>query len=254
MLSYEETALAELREWQQKMQKRPSLPNKLAKGLQRKINTIIPERMHRAFTVTIKQMVRAVLFGAKYTTNKPLEGVSLQVRERFVRERINFYKRAAASEGGITGAGGFLMALADFPLFLGLKLKLLFEIATLYGHDVRDYRERIYLLRIFQLAFSSQEQRTIVYHQIQHWDRQPQHLPTDIHQFDWRTFQLEYRDYIDLAKLLQMIPGIGAVVGVVVNYQLTDLLGKTAMNAYRMRREASLHPPRIEEETNNLLP
>jgi hypothetical protein len=238
MLSYEDQAIADLRIWQTKMQKRPSLANKLAKGLQHKINNIIPEKVHRAFTVTIKQMVRGVLFGARYTTSVPLAGVPLQVRERFVREKITFYKRAAATEGGLTGAGGFLLALADFPLFLGLKLQLLFEIATLYGHDVRDYRERIFLLRVFQLAFSSQEQRSLVYGQIQHWDQRLPELPPDIHQFDWRSFQLEYRDYLDLAKLLQLIPGVGAVVGVVVNYRLTEHLGQTAINAYRMRWEA----------------
>ncbi|MGI8581540.1 MAG: EcsC family protein, partial [Chitinophagaceae bacterium] len=52
---------------------------------------------------------------------------------------------------------------------------------------------------------------------------------------DWRTFQQEYRDYIDLAKMAQLIPVIGAPVGVVVNYRLIKKLGITAMNAYRMR-------------------
>jgi hypothetical protein len=60
-------------------------------------------------------------------------------------------------------------------------------------------------------------------------------LPDDIHQFNWLHFQQEYRDYIDLAKLAQLIPGIGAVVGVVVTYRLLKKLGTTAMNAYRMR-------------------
>ena len=56
-----------------------------------------------------------------------------------------------------------------------------------------------------------------------------------MNQFDWRSFQQEYRDYIDLAKMAQLLPGIGAVVGVVVNYKLIKKLGDTAMNAYRMR-------------------
>ena len=60
-------------------------------------------------------------------------------------------------------------------------------------------------------------------------------IPEDIHQFDWQSFQQEYRDYIDIAKLAQLVPGIGAVVGVVVNYRLLNQLGRTAMNAYRMR-------------------
>ena len=67
------------------------------------------------------------------------------------------------------------------------------------------------------------------------WKEEQKLLPDDMNQFDWRNFQQEYRDYIDLAKLLQLIPGIGAVVGAYVNHQLTNKLGKFAMNAYRMR-------------------
>ncbi len=60
-------------------------------------------------------------------------------------------------------------------------------------------------------------------------------LPQDINDFDWRSFQQEYRDHIDLAKMAQLIPGIGAVVGLIVNYRMLRRLGDTAMNAYRMR-------------------
>ena len=112
---------------------------------------------------------------------------------------------------------------------------MLFDIASNYGFDVKDYKERLYILYIFQLAFSSQEHRRNVYSQIVDWDIKKEKLPDDIHQFDWRSFQQEYRDYIDLAKMAQLIPGIGAVVGVIVNYKLIQKLGVTAMNAYRMR-------------------
>ncbi len=116
-----------------------------------------------------------------------------------------------------------------------IKLKLLFDIATLYGFDVKDYKERLYILHIFQLAFSSQQHRRNIFKEIIDWEQKIQLLPDDIHNYDWRKFQQEYRDYIDIAKLAQMIPGIGAVVGLVVNYRLINKLGETAMNAYRMR-------------------
>ncbi|WP_207431642.1 EcsC family protein [Sabulibacter ruber] len=233
--AYEQIALQELREWQAQMQKEPSLMNHLARGMQQKLNSFIPEKVHQAITATIKQMIRAVLFGARHTTGKPATHDTLQEKEAAVRDRINFYKTTAAAEGGITGAGGILLGLADFPLLLGLKLKMLFDIAALYGYPVDDYRERLYLLHIFQLTFSSQQQRREVYLQMVDWETQKLHLPEDIHQFEWRTFQQEYRDYIDLAKIAQLIPVIGAPVGVVVNYRLVQKLGTTAMNAYRMR-------------------
>jgi hypothetical protein len=175
------------------------------------------------------------LFGSTHTTSTVEPYASLAVLEDAVQEKIKFYKKAAATEGGITGAGGILMGLADFPLLIGFKIKLLFEIATLYGFSVRDYKERLYILHIFQLAFSSQEHRKEVFEQITDWEEKSKSIPDDIHQFDWQKFQQEYRDYIDLAKMAQLIPGIGAVVGVVVNYRLISQLGEAAMNAYRMR-------------------
>ena len=235
MNSYEILAHSELIKWQNKMLRRPSLLNNLSKKLQTKINSWIPEKVHKAITVTIKQMIRAVLFGATYTTSKPLMNFSLLVRENSVRKKIDLYKNTAAVEGGLTGAGGILLGLVDFPVLIGIKIKLLFEIAALYGFDTNDYRERVYLLHIFELAFSSDSHRKNVYSKMTDWELKSKNLPEDIHQFDWRNFQQEYRDYLDIAKMAQLVPIIGAPVGVVVNYRLIKKLGITAMNAYRMR-------------------
>ena len=232
---YEQQVSAELSVWQKKMIRRPGFFNKLSKKVQTKINSWIPEKIHIAITAIIKQMIRGVLFGATYTTAKPLTGKSLEVREAAIQQKIKFYKSSAAVEGGITGAGGILLGLADFPILIGIKLKLLFDIAAMYGYDVQDYKERVYVLHIFELAFSSNEHRKEVYLKMIDWDKKSKDLPEDIHQFDWRNFQQEYRDYIDLAKMAQLVPIIGAPVGVVVNYRLLQKLGTTAMNAYRMR-------------------
>nr|WP_293843227.1 EcsC family protein [uncultured Arsenicibacter sp.] len=235
MSPYEQHVLNELQRWQQQMQKPPTTFDRLAKGLQRRMNRFIPQKVRTVITTVIKQMTRVVLFGADKLTRQPTVGTSLQEREAVVKTRIEFYKTTGAAEGGITGAGGILLGLADFPLLLTLKVKLLFEIAALYGFSGNDYRERLYIMHIFQLAFSSPDHRLEVFRRMQQWDTYSQSLPDDIHQFDWQTFQEEYRDYIDLAKMAQLIPGIGAAVGLVVNYRLLDKLGVTAMNAYRMR-------------------
>lgn len=238
---YEQQAMAELLIWQKQMLKRPSLFNSLSKKLQNRINKIIPEKIHKAITATIKQMIRGVLFGAKYTTAVALTDTSLESREEAVQQRINFYRTTAAVEGGITGAGGLLLGLADFPLLLTLKIKLLFDIASFYGYDVKDYKERVYLLHIFELAFSSHEHRKNIYLKMVDWNEKSKELPEDINEFDWRRFQQEYRDYIDLAKLAQLIPVIGAPVGFVVNFGLIKKLGITAMNAYRMRLDRAFY-------------
>lgn len=235
MTPYELAVRDELTRWQQAMQQPPSAFGRLSTAVQRRINRMIPQRVHDIVTATIRQMTRAVLFGAEFLTRPPAGGLSLTERDAAVAGRIAFYRKAGAAEGGVAGAGGFVLALADFPVLLALKMKLLFEIAALYGYPVGDYRERVFILYVFQLAFSSQERRQTVYRHVADWAEHSRQLPDDINQFDWLTFQQEYRDYIDLAKMAQLIPGIGAAVGLVVNYRLVNQLGRTAMNAYRMR-------------------
>lgn len=114
MTAYEQTAMDELEAWQKKMKLSPSLVGGLAKSLQTRINRIIPEKVHAAVTMAIKQMTRAVIFGSGFTTASPLADATLEERELKVKQRIKFYKNTAATEGAITGAGGILLGLADY--------------------------------------------------------------------------------------------------------------------------------------------
>lgn len=234
-MAYDDIIKNELQQWQEEMLKPPGIISKLSKGVQDKINSIIPEKVHAVVTNVIKQMTRAVLFGAKHTTRKPELDMTLQQREQKVLAKIKTYRNTAAVEGGITGAGGFLLGLSDFPLLLAIKLKLLYEIAALYGFDLNDYKERVYLLHIFELAFSGKKHRKAVFLKMTDWEMKSAQLPEDINQFEWRKFQQEYRDYLDLAKMAQLLPVVGAPIGFIVNKKLIKHLGITAMNAYRMR-------------------
>lgn len=233
---YQEKVAIELMFWKRELMKKPSLVGNIATKIQVKINSYIPQKVHHAITITIKQMVKAVLYGSAVTSTKmPPQEMSLLHREALVKSKIDSYCKTGAAEGGVTGAGGFLMSLADFPILIGIKLKLLYEIATIYGVDCNDFRERLYLLHIFQLAFSSKEGSQHTFKKMENWETQLHVLPESGDHFDWQTFQQEYRDYIDLAKLAQMIPVVGAAVGAVANYQLIKKLGTTAMMGYRMR-------------------
>ena len=235
MEDYNYTKLKELEIWKEKMRKKPSLLNKASKGVQNKFNSILPDNYHNIITSAIKNMTKVVLFGSKYTTKKPLIGLTLKERDDLALDKIKTYKNTAMIEGAGTGAGGILIGLTDLPLLLGIKIKLLYELASIYGFDVKDYRERMYILNIFQLAFSSQDHVNKIFAKIENWDEYKNTLSDDINDLDWQSFQQEYRDYIDLAKLLQLVPGICAFVGAYVNNKLVDKLGEYAMYAYRMR-------------------
>jgi hypothetical protein len=125
MMTYEQVAYQELQAWRKQMMRKPTLLNRLSKRMQDKINSYIPEKVHKAVTTAIKQMIRGVLFGAKITTKQPATISSLPETEERVRKLIKNYQHTAAAEGGITGAGGILLGLADFPILIGIKMQIL---------------------------------------------------------------------------------------------------------------------------------
>ncbi len=232
---YDQLAIQELKKWQEKSSKEPSPYSRLTKSVQKKINRVIPEKFHEVVTEAIKAMVKAVLFGSKYTTSKPLTEASLMEREKLIKKKFNYYRGSAVASGAGTGAGGFLLGLADFPILLGIKMKFLFSVASLYGFDVKGYKERLFILHVFQMAFSNADKRVETYQIITNWNEFADKLPPTLEDFNWREFQQEYRDYIDLAKMLQMLPGLGAVFGAFANFRLMDRLHNTALNCYRLR-------------------
>jgi hypothetical protein len=231
-MSYEQKVRMKIALWRLEMEKPPSLFQRTARSFQTKINNVIPERVHEVVTESIRGMVQTTLTGAEYTTKlRDVNGLTLETLDKNVMDTLAWYKKAAALEGAGTGAGGLLLGLVDFPLLLGIKMKFLFEAASHYGFDSNRYEERLFLLHIFQLAFSGDSHRVRTFRTIESWDHSRHELTT----LDWRVFQQEYRDYIDLAKLFQLVPGFGALIGAVANYRLLDHLGETAMNCYRMR-------------------
>ncbi len=232
MNEYELKAYDEVKEWKRKLTKRSSVLNRMTKKAQIKMNEIIPEKAHQIITDSMKNLVKATLVGSGFTTKKgKTTGFSLSEMDEQMKIKLETFRKTAMLEGAGTGAGGFLLGLADFPLLLSIKMKFLFEVATIYGFDTTKYEERMFLLYVFQLAFSSDDRRVKTLAIIENWDLEKERLG----ELDWRQFQQEYRDYIDFVKMLQLVPGIGLVVGALANYRLLDQLGETAMNAFRLR-------------------
>lgn len=231
-MKYEEKAYDELLDWQRKIRKRGNKFGRMSKNVQNKLNAMIPEKVHQVFSEAVKGMVQSVLSGSNLVFKKTFpEMFTLEEKEEKIKEQLDKYRKTATIEGAGTGAGGLLLGLADFPLLLSIKLKFLYDVARIYQYDLKNLEERIFLLMVFQLAFSSDEKRIETLNIIENWDTEKKRL-TDL---DWKRFQQEYRDYIDIVKMLQLVPGIGSAVGAYANYKLLDRLGETAIYAYRMR-------------------
>jgi hypothetical protein len=229
-----ETALrAEVEAWRETVLKRPGLWDKATRGTQDHINRVIPERVHAIITAGVEAMTKGILFGSDLIKSQPVADGSLAAREVRARAMIKTYRNTASVEGGVAGAGGFVLAAADFPALMAIKVRMLGDVVAAYGWGGDTVRERLFLLHIFHLAFASARRRPEALAELERWiagDDQPEAIT----EYDWRRFQIEYRDYIDLAKLAQMIPVVGAPIGAVVNWRLVERLGETAMMACRM--------------------
>lgn len=225
---------AEVETWRAKVLKPPGLWDKATRGTQDRINRIIPERVHAIVTSGVETMTKGILFGSDLFQARPQADGSLAARELRARAMIRTYRNTASVEGGVAGAGGFVLAAADFPALMAIKVKMLGDVVGAYGWGGDTVRDRLFLLNIFHLAFASARRRPEALAELERWIAGVDQ-PEAITEYDWRRFQIEYRDYIDLAKLAQMIPVVGAPVGAVVNWRLVERLGETAMMACRMR-------------------
>lgn len=225
---------AQMEVWRAKVLKRPGLWDRATRGTQDRINRVIPERVHQIITTGVEAMTKGILFGSDLLKAKPVAAGGLAAREEKARATIRAYRNTASIEGGVAGAGGFVLAAADFPALMAIKVRMLGEIVAAYGWGGGSVRERLFVLHIFHLAFASARRRPEALADLERWIAdvdQPEAL-TD---YDWRTFQIEYRDHIDLAKIAQLLPLVGAPVGAVVNWRLVERLGETAIMACRLR-------------------
>ncbi|MYL38624.1 EcsC family protein [Halobacillus litoralis] len=230
-MNYEQKVKKEAVRWSRSLDKRSALLQRTSKPFQQRINNRIPGRIHKLMTESVRSMIEAALTTSEYLRPVAVEDWTWEERERKVKELLKQYKRTASLEGAGTGAGGIWLGLADFPLLLSIQMKFLFDAAQVCGMNIHSYENRVYLMHVFMLAYSSDEVRKQTKEKVMNW----KDVPIEEKIVDWKTLQMEYRDTLDIVKLLQIVPGIGAVVGFVANGRLLEQLGETALQSFRLR-------------------
>ncbi|MEF9953371.1 EcsC family protein [Clostridium sp.] len=234
-MDYEKILINEIKAWKNDMEKGPKFTSIFSKKVQNKVNEIIPKEAHEIITAALKNMTKVLLKGSEIISGKPYHSLTIRERDYLFEQKKESYRKAATISGISIGAGGIMIGLTDLPVLLSIKIKFLYDTALIYGYDIKDFKERLFILYVFMLAFSCDEKRLEVYKIVKRFDKIKDKLPSSYEEFDWKSFQQEYRDYIDLAKLLQFLPIVGAVFGGVANYRLLNRLSYISKNAYRYR-------------------
>lgn len=220
----------------------PSSVNVWSKKIQQKVDHMIPQKVHQTIASALEKGIKQFLSGMQLIeTDGKYDGRynddSLHDYAIEARRLIEDYRKLASIEGAGTGFGGIIASMVDFPALISIKLKLLQALALLYGYRIESFEERLFILKVFQLQFSGVEQKKRIWNEIKRWEQQPSFNEWEEWEtFDWTSFYLEYKQSIELKKLLQIVPGFGAIVGAWANYTFLEELGETAILCYEVRK------------------
>lgn len=166
------------------------------------------------------------------------------------------YKGLAMVEGAAAGATGAIGLVADIPTLITLNLRAIGEYATYYGFDLRLQEERLFALNILSLASSPTDGAKHV--ALAHLVRIAQDVALNR---PWQ--ELEKRVFVKVvqqiaeqlgiritkAKLAQIVPMAGALVGAGYNAYFTARVCEAAYQLYRERFLAKKYGPDVIELT-----
>ncbi len=232
---YEDAARTEMKYWSLRMQKLPSVTERITQNVQRSIHQVLPERVHQIIAETMDEVAQKVLLGNSFIISNPQHFEDFKACEHKVLEQTMAYTSTGSMDAHDSKLNNIYTNAVDFPELLKIKVQLLFDVAALYGFDLNDYRERLFVLYIFQMAFSTKGMRSNAFDMLISFEKKKSQLPEQLENFDLSDFQKIFKENIDPTKMAQMTPYLGPAIGLVTNWRLVKKLSNTAIQAYRLR-------------------
>ena len=128
----------------------------------------------------------------------------------------------SAAEG--VGMGVFGMGIPDIPVFLGVLLKSIYEIALSYGYSYDSQEERIFILKLIETALSHEEELLARNMELNQWLKEPSQFEVSMAEQTRRTSDVLSSELLYL-KFVQGIPVVGIAGGlsdVIYQKKITD--------------------------------
>lgn len=223
-------------EWQKLIRKEQAFLNKNIPernaGWQEKIQKFVPEKLEdtintafcKAFEVVFEKgtgLIEKTYQKEKKEQNYKINAYAADVRNT-KRSLRAFGREAAASKNlnlavsTVEGVGmGLLgMGIPDIPLFLGVLLKSIYEIALSYGFSYDTKEEQIFILKIIETALSHDKELAEKNMELNLWtEREVPEVETEWSEQIRRTSDILSKELLYL-KFVQGIPVVGVIGGV----------------------------------------
>ena len=181
---------------------------------------------------------------AGHAMETPADVTSLELEDidRVVGFLDAKYKGLAAVEGAATGVAGLPGIFVDLPALVTLNLRVIGEYATYYGFDVTVQHERLFAMSVLGLASSPKDAaKQVAMAQLvriardvamrRTWTSLEEHAFVQVIQQIARAVGVR----LTKAKLAQVVPAVGAVVGSGFNAYYTGRVCEAAYYLYRER-------------------
>ncbi|WP_232697349.1 EcsC family protein [Brevibacillus daliensis] len=142
----------------------------------------------------------------------------------------------ATVQGASTGFGGMFTLAIDIPMIIGLSLKVLQEIAIVYGFDPHDKTERVFIIKCLQFASADLVGKKAILDELADMESKEKHKEVIAQIQGWREVSLTFMDNMAWKKLFQMIPIAGMFFGAYLNRSHIADIAETGHMLYRKRR------------------
>ncbi|MGA8941779.1 MAG: EcsC family protein [Thermoactinomyces sp.] len=162
--------------------------------------------------------------------------VPLSVLNKVAEETKEHHKQIATMQGATTGFGGIFTLAIDIPALVGISLRVLQEMALIYGYQPREKKERIFIVKCLQFASSDFVGKKTILEQLAETDSGKVQREAISEFQGWREVIINYGDNYGWKKLFQLVPVIGIVFGAIINRFTIEEVAEAGMMLYRKRR------------------
>ncbi|MFC7061527.1 EcsC family protein [Halobacillus seohaensis] len=149
------------------------------------------------------------------------------------------------AQGGMTGAGGWILLGVDFPLMVGINLRTVQLIGLTFGHEMSRPYEMMLSLKVFHAATLPKRLQGVAWEELVEEIRNKQgpyiyegnDRLTDISSIEQPLKQLYKALFILMfrKKLFQGIPLVSVAIGAHSNYSLSKQVSEFATKFYQYR-------------------
>ncbi|CAG7653250.1 EcsC family protein [Paenibacillus allorhizosphaerae] len=174
--------------------------------------------------------------GTRLLALEEVPTLPLSVMDRTADALAQHRSNLAAAQGATTGIGGLFTLAVDIPAVLGLSLKVIQEMALIYGYDPNQKRERIFTVKCLQFASSDIVGKKAILVELADFDNELRHKEVVSQLQGWREVVNAYRDNFGWKKLFQLVPIAGMVFGAVINRSTLQDVAEASKMLYRKRR------------------